>query len=140
VTHLLKSGLIDVGDGNGHGSILLTEESVFALGSGVGIQIGIHGGLIGVLLGKLIDSRGAGGPKSPLNDPELAALPSSAQKSIRSTKMLAKIPYADLMVINTWLGFEFISDDGSTITFRGLIHKRSIRRFLESQGVEISDR
>jgi hypothetical protein len=139
--HLLKPGLVDVGNGKGNrlGLLLLTEHSLFVLALGKGRRLGMHGGLIGALLGKLFDSRQPPGPTSPLNDPEVQGLPSAAQNSVRGTEVLAKIRYADMSVTNTLLGFKFSCGDSSVVTYSGYFRKKGIRRFLKAEGLDLQD-
>ena len=136
--HLLKPGLVDVGKGYRQGQILLTENSLFALKSGAGGHFLLHFGLVGALVGLLIESIPPPGQMSPLNDAEVQSLSSAAQRAVRGTELLVKIPFAGMSVTNTRMGFLF-SGAASTVNYAGYFRKKGIRRFLEAQGVAVKD-
>lgn len=138
--YVLKPGLIKTSTYSGQGQLLLTEASLFAFRSDArATQVGgAVGGLFGALIGHLIDSQKAGRRKSEdLDDVEMQTLPPAVLKSLRCCTLLVKTPLAVLSVKRTILGFTFEAAGATPVKYSGLIHKKSLRRFLEEHGVAI---
>ncbi len=139
--HLLTDGLVKIADHKGPGKLLLTERSLFVLGSNTGAASigGAVGGLVGALIGHFIDKhKGKKNAPAHLDDPEIVELGEKVRHQLLSTELLAKLPLKpSLSVEPTRLGFMFTA--GSTVVkFDGWAHKKKIAQFLDNHGVHVN--
>jgi hypothetical protein len=132
--HLITNGLVRVGDDKGSGMLLLSDRSIFALRNISGPRIGA----IPTLIGQMLDKRNAAkNPPEHLNDPEIIALGSKVYSKLLATRLLYKLPLDSTLVVRrTLFGFDF-GLQGTTVSYKGWMHKRKITNFLEHRGIRI---
>jgi len=139
--HLITDGLVHVGNDKGHGRLVLTGTSIFALRSNAGATMagGALGGLIGALIGMFLDKKRAEkAPPTFVDGPELSCLTEKERKSLLTTGLLAKLPIdGSLSVKRTGMGFDFVSNSGEPVIYKGKIHQKKIAKFLEEHGVKV---
>lgn len=139
--HLLKAGLVAVNGDSGPGQILFTGSTFFALRSCNDAMRtgGLVGGLLGALIGRLIDSRRAkSAPPEHLGRPEIASLDPRTRKELLTTKLLSSIPLGPgFTARQNALGFTFSAEGHPEVLYKGLIHKKSVRTYLEQRGIPV---
>ncbi len=140
VDYLLLDGNVNVEKDKGLGQLILTRTSVFALRSGnTSMQTGMAvGGLIGAAIGHWLDKRRAKKlPPSPhLSDPELQNLEPKAHKRIAQSRLIAKLPLDQSLIIErTWTGYKFSLHDQPMIAYQGFFNKKKIAQFLDASGL-----
>ena len=131
VDYLLLDGNVNVGKDKGLGQLLMTRTSIFALRAGnTSMQTGMAaGGLIGALIGYWLDKRRKKKlpPSEHLTDPEVQNLDAKAHKRIAQSRLIAKLPLNQSVVIErTWIGYTFTLHDQPTIKYQGLFNKKKI--------------
>ena len=139
--HILKPGHVKVERDGGHGQILFTETTFFALRTcnNAAITGAVLGGLVGALIGNMIDSKRAKKtPSEHLNHPEIVTLDTRTRKQLLTTKLVCSIPLSgDFVAKQTGMGFTFSAAGHPDVVYKGYFHKKRILAFLKERGISV---
>ncbi|HUS34925.1 MAG TPA: hypothetical protein VM680_06195 [Verrucomicrobiae bacterium] len=141
--HLLVDGMVEAGGSKSPGVMLIGEENVLFFHNNANVAVwAVAFGLLGALVSTWMAGKKADkNPPVHMNDPEVLALDARAQRKVKATRLLARIPFSPAISVNeTRLGFQFHGADGTRAEISSWGNKKKIARALAEKGIPVIPR